>query len=72
MDSYRTVELLEYIKTFDEHSSGATRIALDNAIESVIKIQKMKKAIEYAEEIASGSYIDVIAYADIKKILCEK
>lgn len=32
MDSYRVVELLEYIKTFDEHSSGATKIALDKAI----------------------------------------
>lgn len=69
MDSYRVIELLEYIKTFDEHNSGATKIALDKAIESVIKIQKIEEAIEHAKQIASGSYVDVIAYADIKNIL---
>ena len=69
MDSYRVIELLEYIKTFDEHNSGATKIALDKAIESVMKIQKIEEAREYAKKIASGSYVDVIAYSHIEDIL---
>ena len=69
MDNYRVVELLKYIKTFDEHSSGATKIALDKAIESVIKIQKIKEAIEDTKKNASGSYVDIIAYSKINKIL---
>ena len=72
MDSYRVIELLEYIKTFDEHNAGATKIALDEAIESVTKIQKIREAIEYANKIASGTLVDVCAYAEIKKILYEE
>lgn len=51
MDNYRVVELLEYIKTFDEHSSGATKITLDKAIESVMKIQKIEEAEEKFQEL---------------------
>lgn len=35
MDAYKTIEMLQYIKTFDEHNSGATKIAIDNAIEAI-------------------------------------
>lgn len=47
MDSYRVIELLEHIKTFDEHNSGADKIALDKAIEAIkfnLRAEELLKA----------------------------
>ena len=61
MDSYRVIELLEYIKTFDEHKSGATKIALDKAIESIkfnLRAEELLNAcIELLNKQNESSYV---------------
>lgn len=69
MDRCKTIELLEYIKTSDEHNSGATKIALDEAIKCIVKIQEIEEAIEDTKRVAGGSYVAIIAYSRIKDIL---
>lgn len=72
MDNYRTIELLEYIKTFDEHNSGATKIALDNAIEYIkfgSRAEELLKAcVELLNKQNESSYVlnllDELIYYD--------
>ena len=72
MDNYRTIELLEYIKTFDEHNSGATKIALDNAIEYIkfgLRAEELLKAcVELLNKQNESSYVlnllDELIYYD--------
>ena len=49
MTAERAIELLEYIKTFDGMDFGATKIALDMAIESLGK-QIPKRVVSYSDD----------------------
>ncbi len=72
MDSYRVIELLEYIKTFDEHNYGATKIALDEAIQYIkfgLRAEELLKAcIELLNKQNESSYVlnllDELIYYD--------
>lgn len=35
MNNYKAIQMLEYVKTFDEHSSGATNIAINKGIRAL-------------------------------------
>ena len=50
MDNTRVIELLNYIQTFDGMDYGATKIALNKAIESIEKLDKITEIMEKYEK----------------------
>ena len=49
MDNIKAIQLLEYIKTFDNLDFGATKIAIDKGIDAIKKIEKLEKMVKTLE-----------------------
>ena len=66
MDNKRVIELLSYIKTFDGMDYGATKLALDKAIESIEKLEKINELLVGEKESE-----DKLSYCDLENIITE-
>lgn len=51
MDDIKVIETLEYIKTFDEQSYGAHRIAVDKAIEAIKFNSRARELLKACAEL---------------------
>lgn len=72
MDKMRVIQLLEYIQTFDEHKSGATKIAIDEAIKTIGENMKIKEDLKYYLDNNEFKGIVYIPKFIIEKMVSDK